>query len=222
MFIETARLEIREWTNDDFEEFVALMSDPEVMRFSLMGRPLNLDEAKEYFQKRILDHSQHGFGLWAIYTQVNSKFGCQVGSKHRKSIPAKRVVLANTSPLCRNRFSLAFNPAWQPNFEFTWVYYKEEKKIIGLAGLIIQEIEGTKKIELGYRLLPKYWHRGLALEAAREICTYAFTVLKLKELISIIEPANTRSIRLAERVGMRPQEMIQFHDRDVYIYVRAS
>jgi len=166
MFIETARLEIREWTNDDFEEFAALMADPEVMRFSLKGKPLNPDEAKEYFQKRILDHYQHGFGLWAIY-------------------------------------------------------YKEEKKIIGLAGLVIQEIEGTKKIELGYRLLPKYWHRGLALEAAREICTYAFTVLKLKELISIIEPANTRSIRLAERVGMCPQKMIQFHDRDVYIYVRA-
>jgi RimJ/RimL family protein N-acetyltransferase len=166
MFIETARLEIREWTSEDFEEFFTLMSDPEVMRFSLMGRALSREEATDLFHKRILQHYKNGFGLWALY-------------------------------------------------------YKEEEKIIGFAGLITQEIGGQKRIELGYRLLPKYWHRGLALEAAREICTYAFTVLKLKELISIIEPENTRSIRLAERIGMKPLKMIQFHQRDAYIYVRS-
>ncbi len=151
---------------DDFEEFAGLTADPEVMRFSVKGGPLSLDEAKEYFQKKILDHYKNGLGLWALY-------------------------------------------------------YKEEKKIIGFAGLVLQEIDGEKKIELGYRLLPKYWHRGLALEAAREICDYAFTVLKLKELISIIEPANTRSIRLAERNGMRPLKMTQYQNKDVYIYARS-
>ena len=58
-----------------------------------------------------------------MYTQVDSKFGRQAGSKRRKSIPAKRVVLVNTSPLRGNRFSAAFNPAWRPNFETTWVYF---------------------------------------------------------------------------------------------------
>ncbi len=163
MFVETARLEIREWISEDFEEFFTLMSDPEVMRFSLLGRALSREEAADLFHKRILQHYSKGFGLWALY-------------------------------------------------------YKEENKIIGFAGLITQEIDGERKIELGYRLLPKYWHRGLALEATREICTYAFTVLKLKELISIIEPDNTRSIRLAERLGMKPLKMTKFHERDVYIY----
>jgi ribosomal-protein-alanine N-acetyltransferase len=166
MFIETARLEIREWTIDDFEEFSALMADPEVMQFSLQGRPLSPEEAHDLFYKRILEHYKNGFGLWALY-------------------------------------------------------YKEEKKIIGFTGLITQEIEGIKKIELAYRLLPKYWHRGLALEAAREVCAYAFNVLKLKELISIIEPDNSRSIRLAERLGMRPQKMVKYYNQDVYIYVRS-
>lgn len=166
MFIETARLEIREWVSEDFEEFAALMADPEVMEFSLMGRPLSPEEAQDLFYKRILEHYKNGFGLWALY-------------------------------------------------------YKEEKKIIGFAGLITQEVEGVKKIELGYRLLPKYWHRGLALEATREICSYAFNVLKLKELVSIIEPENTRSIRLAERLGMRPLKMFQFYQRDAYLYVRS-
>jgi [ribosomal protein S5]-alanine N-acetyltransferase len=167
MFVETSRLEIREWTSDDFEAFAALMADPEVMRFSLKGSPLNSEEAREYFQKRILDHYRNGFGLWALML-------------------------------------------------------KEEQKIIGFAGLITQEIDGEKKIELAYRLLPHYWHRGLALEAARAICTYAFTGLKLKELISIIDPINTRSIRLAERLGMRPLKMTHYHQKNVYIYAKSS
>lgn len=166
MFIETARLEIREWTGEDFEGFSALMADPEVMQFSLQGRPLSPEEAHDLFHKRILEHYKNGFGLWALY-------------------------------------------------------YKEEKKIIGFAGLITQEVEGIKKIELSYRLLPKYWHRGLALEAAREVLAYAFNTLKLKELISIIEPENSRSIRLAERLGLRPQKMVKYYNRDVYIYVRT-
>lgn len=166
MFIETDRLEIREWTLDDFEEFAALVADPEVMRFSIKGSAWTYEEAERYFKTLILDQYQNGLGLWALY-------------------------------------------------------YKEEKKIIGMAGLITQEIDGEKKIELGYRLFPKYWHRGLALEAAREISAYAFSVLKLKELIAIIEPENTRSIRLAERMGMRPLKMTHYHKKSVYIYVRA-
>jgi RimJ/RimL family protein N-acetyltransferase len=167
MFVETGRLEIREWTSDDFEAFAVLMADPEVMRFSLKGKPLSIEEAREYFQKRILDHYKNGFGLWALV-------------------------------------------------------YKEEQQFIGLAGLITQEIDGEKKIELAYRLLPKYWHRGLALEATRAVCTYAFTGLKLKELISIIEPDNVRSIRLAERLAMRPLKMTKFHHKKVYIYAKSS
>ena len=37
------------------------------------------------------------------YTQETSKIGLQAGSKRRKSIPVKRVVLVNTSPLRRKR-----------------------------------------------------------------------------------------------------------------------
>jgi len=67
MFIETARLEIREWTIDDFEEFAALVADPEVMRFSIKGGPWTYEEAERYFQKLVLDQYQNGLGLWALF-----------------------------------------------------------------------------------------------------------------------------------------------------------
>lgn len=165
MFTETFRLQIRDYTPEDFGAFALLMADPEVMRFSVKG-PMSLEEAQEFFQKRVLDHYKiYGFGLWAL------------------------------------------------------VY---EEEIIGFAGLIAQEIDNEKKIELAYRMLPKYWGRGLAFEAIEAICKYAFEELKLKELISIIDPANTRSLRLAERAGMHFLKKTQYHHIDVFIYARSN
>jgi RimJ/RimL family protein N-acetyltransferase len=165
--LDTPRLEIREFKPEDFEDFAVLVADPEVMRFSIKG-PLGLEEAQEYFQRRILGHYKtHGFGLWALVL-------------------------------------------------------KEEKKLIGFAGLITQEIEGKTKIELAYRLLPTYWGRGLASEAANAISEYAFATLDLKDLISIIDTANHRSLLLAKRLGMNSLQKTEFHGFEVFVYARSN
>ncbi len=75
-------------------------------------------------------------------------------------------------------------------------------EVIGYAGLIQQEIEGKSYPELGYRLAKKYWGQGLATEAGKAILDYAFTELSLNQVISIIEPANDRSLAVAKRLGM--------------------
>ncbi len=91
-------------------------------------------------------------------------------------------------------------------------------KFIGLAGLVMQKIEEEEFVELGYRLDPKYWGKGLASEATLAISRYAFTELKLDNLISIIEPANVKSINVAIRLGMNPLKTSIFHGRPVEIY----
>lgn len=82
----------------------------------------------------------------------------------------------------------------------------------------MQEIDGEKKIELGYRLDPKYWGKGLATEACQAIAQYAFDMLKLDEVVSIIDPQNVRSIRVAEKVGMTKWKDTTFHGFAVGIY----
>jgi len=44
IFLETERLELRRFTDDDVENLVELDSDPEVMRFINGGRPTARDE----------------------------------------------------------------------------------------------------------------------------------------------------------------------------------
>jgi RimJ/RimL family protein N-acetyltransferase len=59
-------------------------------------------------------------------------------------------------------------------------------------------------VEVGWRLARPAWGRGLATEGARAALGYAFRTLELESVISVIDPANDRSVRVAETLGMRP------------------
>jgi len=57
-------------------------------------------------------------------------------------------------------------------------------------------------VELGWRLSSAWWGRGLATEAATAGVGYAFGTLGLASVVSIIDPGNTASRRVAEKLGM--------------------
>jgi RimJ/RimL family protein N-acetyltransferase len=91
--------------------------------------------------------------------------------------------------------------------------------MIGFAGFVEQMIEGEKRIELWYRLDPKYWGKGLMSEAVRTLTHYAFHELQLPEFYSIIDQNNARSIQVARRLGMSLWKKSVFHEIPVCIYV---
>ena len=68
-------------------------------------------------------------------------------------------------------------------------------------GLILLHTENYSTIELGYRLLPKFWNHGYVTEAGCAVVNYAFTNLGLTELCAIIHPDNTASKTVAEKLG---------------------
>lgn len=55
--------------------------------------------------------------------------------------------------------------------------------------------------ELGWLLARDAWGQGLAFEASAAALDYARQALGLQRLVSMIRPANARSIKLAERLG---------------------
>lgn len=65
---------------------------------------------------------------------------------------------------------------------------------------VIQPIEFPEP-ELGWLLFAGYEGRGFAYEAARRAKAFAFENIKVASLVSYIDPANARSIHLAERLG---------------------
>ena len=74
--------------------------------------------------------------------------------------------------------------------------------LLGYCGFYHQHIDGVDEIEIGYRMHPDYWNRGLTTEAARAVRDHAFGDLKLPRVISLIHPENIPSRSVAEKIGM--------------------
>jgi RimJ/RimL family protein N-acetyltransferase len=80
----------------------------------------------------------------------------------------------------------------------------DQSEFIGFIGLAVPRFKAafTPCVEIGWRLASAHWGRGLATEGAQAVVRHAFQVLALRELVSFTVPANVRSRRVMEKLGM--------------------
>ncbi len=85
------------------------------------------------------------------------------------------------------------------------VDHLKDKKMIGFIGLAYQEYASrfTPATDIGWRLDPAYWGRGLATEGARAALGFGLQVLKLPKIISVAVRANKPSIKVMEKIGLK-------------------
>jgi len=84
---------------------------------------------------------------------------------------------------------------------FLAVIERATGRLIGDAGLYpVEAAEGD--VELGYTLARDAWGRGYATEAARALVEHARTGLGATRVVATVDPANTASKRVLEKVGM--------------------
>jgi RimJ/RimL family protein N-acetyltransferase len=81
---------------------------------------------------------------------------------------------------------------------------KHDRAFIGFIGLSRPRFEAhfTPCTEIGWRLARSAWGHGYATEGARAALAYGFDTLGLDEIVSFTAPANVRSLRVMEKVGM--------------------
>ena len=163
--IETEKLLLRRWLEEDLEPYARLCADPEVMRFIGNGSTLNREQSGEQVSRFVRHWDERGFGLWALEE-------------------------------------------------------KESGAFVGFAGLSYQEDwpEGEHKTEVGWRLDRAFWGRGLATEAAKASVTYGLETLGLERIISIIQPENTASRRVAEKAGLTLRGETRWRNSEVVWY----
>ncbi|HSL30459.1 MAG TPA: GNAT family N-acetyltransferase [Anaerolineales bacterium] len=83
------------------------------------------------------------------------------------------------------------------------VVEKQNQELLGYCGLFyFPDVGGQPEVEIGYRLRRSAWGQGFATEAAGVVRRYAFNTLGIERLIALIDPSNTGSIRVAEKIGM--------------------
>lgn len=139
--IETARLVLRAWRDDDREAFAAMNADAEVMQH--LPGVLTPAESDALFER---------MGQTNIFAAETKHDGAMIGF----------------IGLSKPRFEAHFTPC----------------------------------IEIAWRLVVRAWGNGYATEGARASLAFGFDTLDLDEIVSFTVPANVRSIRVMERLGM--------------------
>jgi RimJ/RimL family protein N-acetyltransferase len=82
-----------------------------------------------------------------------------------------------------------------------WALFERDSGLlVGRAGLL--QPEAWPGLEVGWLVGRRYWGRGFAPEAGRASLEWARDALGADHVISLIEPHNDRSARVAEKLGM--------------------
>src|SRR5437868_2190877 len=157
----TERLLLRGFTPEDFEPFVTIVADPEVVRYLDDGAPISREECWRGMALFLGHWPLRGYGWWAVEERRSGEFLGRIG---------------------------LYNP------------------------------EGWPGIEIGWLLRRDVWGAGLATEGATAALNYAFDVVGVNHVISLIDPRNTASIRVAEKIGERYERELNHKGKPVVVY----
>jgi RimJ/RimL family protein N-acetyltransferase len=155
MIIETKRLWLRTWKQNDVEAYFLINQDPEVIKF--LPGSMTLEQVEGFIQGANRHQEELGYTLFAAELKENGHLIGFIGLRHTDFF---------------TKFSAHFAPA----------------------------------VEVGWRLGSQYWNRGYATEGAKAALEYGFRDIGLHEIVSFTVPANLRSIRVMERIGMMRDE----------------
>jgi [ribosomal protein S5]-alanine N-acetyltransferase len=95
---------------------------------------------------------------------------------------------------------------------------KHSGKLVGHAGLIVQTVDEGRELEIAYSLLPEFWNKGYATEAAIRCRDFAFQNSFSESLISIISKTNVPSQKVASHIGMQLEKQTIYKENEVYIF----
>jgi RimJ/RimL family protein N-acetyltransferase len=109
------------------------------------------------------------------------------------------------------------------------VLRKEDDRFVGRIGYLLwdtdrwvnavrEELEGDLELEIGWTILSPFWGQGYATEAAIACRDHAFSELGRDRVISLIEPSNAASIRVAEKIGESYEHDVQLSWGTVGLY----
>jgi [ribosomal protein S5]-alanine N-acetyltransferase len=165
MLLETQRLILREFKQEDTQKLVSILANSKVMKFSPTGI-LSMSQTQEKVESFITSYKKYGFGKWAVIL-------------------------------------------------------KESSELIGYCGIAVETIDYQDEREIGYRFDSKFWGKGLATEAASAALEYGFEKFQLPYILGIVEPSNTASVRVLEKVNMKYERKTVFHNVKMDVYQKS-
>lgn len=100
------------------------------------------------------------------------------------------------------------------------VLYKHTSDFVGFCGpLPFEDPDGDAKHEMAFRYKREYWNRGIGTEALRACLQLVFQHFELPAVLAVVEDANTGSVRVLEKAGLKYVKETLYHDIPVKKYL---
>ncbi|GES45202.1 N-acetyltransferase [Rhizobium dioscoreae] len=122
-------------------------------------------------------------------------------------------------PFARSRedadtiFSMIRNVTPEPGFELLTTVLKGDGTAVGFCSLSRVQLEPhlpRDAVEIGWRISACHWGKGYATEAGIALVRHAFTVLNLREILSVAVHDNSRVLAVMRKIGMHPDPAFDF------------
>jgi ribosomal-protein-alanine N-acetyltransferase len=98
------------------------------------------------------------------------------------------------------------------------IVLRETGEVVGDCGAVLQQVDGSEELELGWHLHPAHQGHGYATEAAIAWRDHAFAFTGRNRLISLILEENVPSRQVAERIGMTVWKVAEVFGRPHLAY----
>jgi ribosomal-protein-alanine N-acetyltransferase len=120
------------------------------------------------------------------------------------------------------------NPA-DTNYNRWGIVHKADGVLIGTCGFHKWDTR-RHHAEVGYDLGPRYWGRGLMVEALRAALNYGFDRLALNRVEALVYVQNPQSARVLEKLGFKCEGVLrdyfylndQYYDHAMYSLLRRE
>ncbi len=112
----------------------------------------------------------------------------------------------------------------------SWVVtVKDENLMAGVIGFWRMKKEHSRP-EIGYLMLPQYWHKGIMSEALCAVIRYAFETMQANSIEADINPQNEASANILKRNGFLQEAYFRqnlffeekFYDSAVYSLLKSE
>ncbi len=125
--------------------------------------------------------------------------------KELQTNPKIRLYLGG--PVTEDKIELKFDcylSATPPEYHFA--VRVDEKNFAGIISLGQHHEE--PQLEISFQFLSQFWKRGYAFEASKAVLSYAQNTLGVPKIVAETQSINATSIRLLEKLGMKPEKKI--------------
>ncbi|CAM3897090.1 GNAT family N-acetyltransferase [Shewanella aquimarina] len=110
-----------------------------------------------------------------------------------------------------------------PGFARYALIHKQSNELIGFCGIKHEPLlnRGQGGVDIGYRMLPEYWGKGLATEAVSACLRYARETLGINCVYAEVMKENVASIRVLEKAGMVRIDSYEDQGAELHLYRTA-